>query len=137
MINIYKIFNIRPEANILSICNAFKNACLNSPKDTFKYTGFLDILINPNKKLMYDATLFHVDIRALVCNYDRYINLNDEEEYDLINFTLWLDTYKNVFYDLKYQTSNKDFISKVEAWYDKVDEMLENLKELISSIYLL
>ena len=130
MPNIYKIFNILPDADIVSMVEAFKNACLNSPRDTFLYTNYLYILINPTRKLMYDASLFNIDIRTIVNRYDDYIIISEEDEYTLLNFAIWLETYQNAFYDLKYQTSNKKFKQDVEAWYDKISEILNSLKEL-------
>lgn len=133
--NIYEILNIPFNANLLEICTSYEKACFTKPLETFIYTKALHILINKNKRLIYDAALTKKDIRALY-NSPYYDNLYDIDEYDLLPFIIWLNDFKNYFYDLKYFIQNKTFLENIEKWYDTIETISETLKDMIKSFYL-
>lgn len=135
--NLYDLLNISNQANLIEICEAFKVKCLNNPSQTFTYTKAFKVLINPLKRMFNDAFTFQVNLPILFQSafiYEQYQNI---DEFELITFIEWLSDFQNFFYDTKYFTTNKQYHSQIEEWYNTIEEILEKLKNHIKSMYLI
>lgn len=132
MKNFYKLLGISPKSNLIEILEGFQKKCMQNPILTPEYTDALNILTNKLLKLVYDANLFSINITTLY-------KMNEEEidEYELLPYIEWLIGFKDYFYDTKYYTNNKRYNDYIEKWYDKMDEIIERLKEYVHSIYLI
>lgn len=132
MKNFYKLLEISPKSNLIEILEGYQKKCMQNPVLIPEYTIALNILTNKFQKLVYDANLFSINITTLY-------EMNDEEidEYELLPYIEWLIGFKDYFYDTKYYTNNKKYDDFIEKWYDKMDEIIERLKEYVHSIYLI
>ena len=134
--NFYKTLSIPYTANLLDICHAFQTKCQTNPQNTFLYTKALTVLIDKNKRLIYDSSLFKISITTLI-NIPFYNEYQDINKNDLLPFIDWLETYIDFFYDLKYFTVDLNFYTLIEKWYDKIINILDYLKGYIDSFYLI
>lgn len=132
MKNFYKLLEISPKSNLIEILEGFQKKCMQNPILIPEYTVALNILTNKLQKLVYDANLYSINITTLY-------EMNDDEidEYELLPYIEWLIGFKDYFYDTKYYTNNKRYNDYIEKWYDKMDEIIERLKEYVHSIYLI
>lgn len=135
--NYYTLLDIFIDANLLDICNSFQKKCLNNPQNIFLYTKALATLINPTKRIIYDANTLKINLPLLIKNYHIYEEYQNIAEFELLNFIEWLNYFKDFFYDIKYHTNNKRFLNLIELWYNRVENILEELKNYVKSIYLI
>lgn len=135
--NLYQLLNISNQSSLIEICESFKINCLREPAKTFLYTNALKILINISKRMIYDANTFQINLPILLQNIHTYEQYQIIDEYELIPFVEWLSNFQNFFYDSKYLTKNSKYHQKVEEWYNTIEEILEELKSHIKSMYLI
>lgn len=137
--NLYDVLSIKPNSKILEVCIAFQKQCLKNPQYIFIYTQALAIIINKQKRIIHDATSYKINLNLLLQNsdiYDTILKLNEEEEYELANFIDWLNNFRDLVYDTKYQTFDYNYHQLLEKWYDKIEIISEELKNHIHSFYL-
>lgn len=87
--------------------------------------------------MMYDASLYQINLNILFQKYYIYEYMQEIEEYTLANFIGWLEDFKNYCYDLKYNNPKTKNINKLENWYNDLDNIIENLKKEIKTFYLI
>lgn len=137
--NLYSVLNVSSSAKILEICKAFQNKCLNNPANVFNYTKALAITINKNKRIIHDATYFGINLNILLAKediYDEILELTEEEEYELANFIDWLNDFRDLVYDTKYQIMDYNYHQLLEKWFNKIESISEELKSHIHNFYL-
>ncbi len=133
--NIYKILSIPYTSNLLSICNSYQTKCQTNPENTFLYTKCLSILANSYKRLIYDANLFSISITNLL-NLSFY-NYQEIDEYDLLPFITWLDTFIDYFYDTKFLTQDTYYHNLIDNWYKEIITISDTLKSYLKTFYLI
>lgn len=134
MKNIYSIFGLHANASILDVCKSYQKKCLFNPNKVFYYSKILEILVSYPKRLIYDALLFQVDILVLADYY--HFDLSEEEEYELANIISWIEDFREYVYDSKFLITNEQYLALLESWYDKMEQILFELKSAIQSFYL-
>lgn len=95
MKNLYQILNISP----IKFRNNFKiisNYVYKKSYIYFIYTNALSILTNPLKRMMYDASLYQINLNILFQKYYIYEYMQEIEEYTLANFIGWLEDLKTI-----------------------------------------
>lgn len=137
MKNLYQILNISPLSNLETILKSYQTRCIKNPIYIFIYTNALSILTNPLKRMIYDASLYQINLNILFQKYYIYEYMQEIEEYTLANFIGWLEDFKNYCYDLKYNNPKTKNINKLENWYNDFDNVIENLKKEIKTFYLI
>lgn len=133
MKNLYTIFKIPYEANLLDIAKAYQTNCLNNPSLIFYYTKIFKILVCPPYKLIYDSMLFHTDIHNL---YYLDSSLTEDEEYELGFIINWIEDFRDLVYDAKFLVNNSNHLAVLETWYDQIESILFDLRGAIRSFYL-
>ena len=131
--NYYRLLSIPPNANILEVLRQYQIKCLNNPQNIFLYTMGLQILTDPHKRMFYDASLFKINVLALISSHYDYSYI---EEWELIPFIEWLNNFKDFFYDTKYFTNDIKYNRLMEKWYDIIEQIIEQLKSYIKTFYL-
>lgn len=137
MKNLYHILNISPLSNLETILKSYQTMCMKNPIYIFIYTNALSILTNPLKRMIYDASLYQINLNILFQKYYIYEYMQEIDEYTLANFIGWLEDFKNYCYDLKYHNPKTKNINKLENWYNDLDNIIENLKKEIKTFYLI
>lgn len=135
--NCYALLDIPMNADLLKICKSYRKKCLTNPEKIFIYTEAFSILIDPIKRIIYDANTFKISLPILMNAFSTYQEYQNIDEFELINFIEWLNFFKDFFYDTKYYTNNNKYHNIIESWYDIIENIIEELKSHIESIYLI
>ena len=133
--NLYEVLNVNKNANIWEICLAYQQLCSYDTKNIIIYTKAFKVLINRNKRILYDAILYKISVEKLY-NLPYYDEVFEIDEYLLISFIEWLSDFKDFYYDTKYFINNKKYHFLIEEWYDIIENILKDLKAMITSFYL-
>lgn len=94
MKNLYQILNISPLSNLEAILKSYQTMCMKNPAYIFIYTNALSILTNPLKRMIYDASLYQINLSILFQKYYIYEYMQEIDEYTLANFIGWLEDFK-------------------------------------------